>query len=437
MTDTEQKQTTDTKLNRISVLSKANPKEKFNNLMHLFNEESLTQCFHELDGKKAVGIDLITKEEYGRSLESNIKQLVQSMKNMAYKPGPVRQVMIPKPGKPGATRPLGIANLEDKIVQSMMRKVLEAIYEPLFLECSYGFRPNKGCHDAVRAMREFLFKNDTEIIIDIDLENYFGTIRHDILESLLREKITDRKMMRYIIRMFKAGVLSEGEMIFSEEGVPQGSICSPVLSNIMAHYVIDTWVEDTVKRHCRGKISMYRYADDLCLCCEYKYDADRVKSALKKRLEKFGLKMNEDKTKLKQFSKRKARPASKQESFDFLGFTFYLGKSQRGFYVPKVKTSKKRFNCKLKGINDWMKRSRNLLPMKELWETFCRKMEGHHNYYGTNFNTGNTKRFQMQATRIMFKWLNRRSQRRSMSWGKFNLFMKKFPPPKPYVRVKI
>jgi len=241
---------------------------------------------------------------------------------MAYRPGPVREVLIPKEGKPGATRPLGISNLEDKIVQKMMHKVLESIYEPIFLEGSHGFRPERSCHTAIQALQDQLYKNNIQTVIDIDLKNFFGTIDHKILEEILREKITDPKLMRYIIRMFKAGVLTEGELKITEEGVPQGSACSPILANIFAHYAIDEWILKMVKPACKGTVDLFRYADDAVICCEFDADAQRIRQTLGKRLEKFKLQLNEEKTKLIAFDKRAAARGVKQETFDFLGFTF-------------------------------------------------------------------------------------------------------------------
>src|SRR3990172_4420237 len=249
---TESLSQTETILNRIAWLSEQNKDKEFGSLMHLFNSESLIQSFHRLDGSKAVGIDGVDKQNYAQNLNRNIEDLLKRMKNMAYIPGPVRQVLIPKEGKPGATRPLGISNLEDKIVQKMMQRVLESIYEPLFLECSHGFRPRKGCHTAIKALMQYLYDNGIQTVIDIDLKNFFGTIDHRMLEDLLKVKITDNKFIRYINRMFKAGVLAEGEMKVSDEGVPQGSICSPILANIFAHYAIDQWIEEMIKPNCKG-----------------------------------------------------------------------------------------------------------------------------------------------------------------------------------------
>lgn len=424
---------TETKLERIAWLSARDHQKEFNNLMHHYNLESLVGCFNELDGKKAVGADGVTKEAYGMKLGPNLIDLIARMKGMAYIPGPVRQTLIPKEGKPGAKRPLGIGNLEDKIVQKMTQKVLESIYEPIFLNCSYGFRPKLGCHDAIRALRDHLYRNDVRTVIDVDLANFFGTIDHKQLESILRKKIKDETFIRYLIRMFKAGVLTDGELTISDEGVPQGSPCSPVLANIFAHYVIDEWFENIVKAHCRGQVEMFRYCDDFVICSQYDYDTERIMRVLGKRLSKFGLKLNEDKTKLVPFSRFEAGKGNKQGTFDFLGFTFYLGRSKAGQVIPKVKTIGKRFRSKLKKVNEWCRKMRNQYKLKEIWKRFRIKLAGHIQYYGVSFNSKRLSMFCKHAIHMFFKWINRRSQRRSVSWDKFKLFMKRYPPPRARV----
>jgi len=260
---------TDTILNRIAWLSEQNHKKSFDSLIHLYNVESLKQCIHELDGNKALGLDGVDKQTYIVNLESNVEDLIKRMKSMSYRPGSVRQVLIPKEGKPGATRPLGISNFEDKAVQKMTKKILESIYEPTFLDCSHGFRPGRSCHTAIKALMDYLYHNEIQTIIDIDLKNFFGTIDHRMLEDLLKERINDAKFMRYINRMFKAGMLAEGELKIDDHGVPQGSLASPILSNIFAHHALDLWIEEMVKPQCKGKVALIRYADDAVICCEF------------------------------------------------------------------------------------------------------------------------------------------------------------------------
>ena len=420
---------TKTKLNRIAWLSEQDHGKKFECLMHLFNYESLLECFHELDKNKAVGIDGINKMAYAINLDANIQELITKMKDMAYRPGPVREVLIPKEGKPGATRPLGISNLEDKIVQKMMQKVLESIYEPLFLNCSHGFRSGKSCHTAIQALQDHLYGNDIQTVIDIDLKNFFGTIEHQLLENILKEKIKDPKFMRYINRMFKSGVLTEGDLKISDEGVPQGSICSPVLSNIFAHYALDVWIEEMVKPACKGTVALFRYADDAVICCQYEADANRIRQTLAKRLEKFGLQLNEEKTKLVAFDKKAAAQGIKQETFDFLGFTFYWGKARTGRIVPKLKTRSKTKKVKLNRVKEWIKQVGMQQPLKEIWKIFRAKLRGHIQYYGVSHNCAQINIFLQGATRIVFKWLNRRSQRKSFTWESFRIFMKKNPIP--------
>lgn len=423
MVFTENTITTETKLKRIAALSAANPDMTFTHVIHHINEESLRTCFHELDGQKAIGIDGIDKASYGENLDKNLQELMDRMRRMAYIPGAVRQVLIPKEGKLGATRPLGISNFEDKIVQRMMHKILESIYEPLFHENSYGFRPGRNCHDAIEALHAHVSTHEVETVIDVDLSNYFGSIPQDVVLEIINKKISDPRILRYLIRMFKSGLLANGELIISDEGVVQGSACSPIIANIFAHEVIDKWIETTVKAHCSGEIKMVRYADDIVICCQYNRDAERIKTALAHRLAKFGLKMNEDKTKLVKFEKRKQRMGIKQDTFDFLGFTFYLGKSRKGFYLVKVKTIGKRFSSKLKKTNDWARSIRNKTTLKQIMKTAAAKARGHIQYYGVSHNLKAVNDFIFNVRRILFKWLNRRSQRKSFNWGQFEKYL--------------
>lgn len=430
---TESQYTTETKLERIAWLSSQNREKEYQALMHLYNLESLEACFRELDGRKAAGIDGVNKAEYGGKLAGNLEDLLGRMKRMAYRPGPVRQVLIPKGGGSDKFRPLGIGNLEDKLVQAMTRKILEAVYEPLFLDCSYGFRPGRGCHDAIRDLSRHLYLNEVEVVLDVDLSRFFDTIDHKRLVELLRGKIKDDKFIRYIVRMLKAGVLSQGELTVGEGGIPQGSPCSPVLANIFAHHVIDMWFEETVKPRCQGRVRLFRYADDVVVCCERSRDAERVLKALKGRLEKHGLGMNEEKTRAVRFSKAGMERGERQESFDFLGFTFYLGRSRKGRVIPKNKTVGKRLGAKLKAMDEWCRNVRDKMDLEDIWSRFCAKVEGHIQYYGVSHNTNRVQTYVSLSTVILFKWLNRRSQRRSLDWEQFSKFINRNGVPRARV----
>jgi len=423
-------QTTRTELDRIAWLSATRPDMKFNSLMHHFNEDALLVSYESLRGNKATGLDGVTKQRYGENLESNIKDLVRRLKQMSYRPSPVRQVLIPKEGKGNATRPLGISNFEDKLFQKRMQELLESIYEPMFYECSYGFRLGRNCHDAIKSVTHYLYYNNVERVIDVDMANFFGTISHELLLDMLKTKIADTRFLRYVVRLFKAGVLADGELRMSDEGVAQGSCCSPVLANIFAHYVIDDWFQETVKGHCSSQVEMFRYADDIIICCGSSKDAERIKDALKKRLAKYELEMNEDKTKMVEFSRRAAQQGKRQGTFDFLGFTFYLGKLRGGRHSVKLMTSGKKLRSKLKRANEWMKMIRNRHPLRVIWKLVCSKLRGHIQYFGVSFNCQRVNKFLHTVKRIIFKWLNRRSQRRSFSWDKFEQYMERFPLPK-------
>ena len=437
MDPTEIKYDTKTKLERIAWLSRQDSRKEFACLMHLFNEESLTTCYQELDGRKALGYDRVSKEQYGQNLQQNIQDLLTRMKKMSYRPRPVREVLIPKEGKRGATRPLGISNLEDKIVQSMTKKILESIYDPTFYDCSYGFRRGKGCHDAIKDLQHYLHRKEIAVVIDIDLGNFFGTIDHKMLLELLQHRIKDFRFIRYVVRMFKAGVLSDGDLKITSEGVPQGSICSPILANIYAHYVIDEWICDIIKPHLKGEVRLFRYADDAIICCACEEDATKIREALGKRLVRFNLYLNEEKTKMVPFSKSKTAKGERQGSFDFLGFTFYWGKSLHGHIVPKLKTVRKRLRGKLVKVKEWVKSYRNKMKLVPLWQRFCQKLRGHCQYYGVSHNFEEVSLFFNEAIRVFFKWINRRSQKRSFNWDKMEAFMKKYPPPRPQIVHKL
>jgi len=430
MGPTKPKESTATKLMKIAQLSRENPNSEFQWLMPHYNFDSLMGCFNDLDGRKAVGADGIGKAEYGNAVAANITTLIEKMKSMSYRPGPVREVLIPKEGRPGATRPLGISNFEDKLVQHMTNKILGAIYEPTFRECSFGFRPNRSCHTAIKALSTHLFKSRCKVVIDVDLKNFFGTIDHDKLVEMLRMRIKDEVFIRYIVRMLKAGVLSDGDLRITEEGSPQGNVASPTLSNIFGHYVIDCWFEEIVKKHTVKPVALFRYCDDLVICCDDEQDAERIMRALNERLKKFSLVLNLEKTKMVGFDKHAFGNGVNQGSFDFLGFTFFLAHSRGGGVTVKLKTSRLRLRSKLGNVTAWMKSNRHSLRLKSLWLKFTSKLAGHVRYFGVSFNSASVGQFLRGARRIFFKWINRRSQKRSITWEKFALFIKQYPLPK-------
>lgn len=420
-----------TKLCLITQRSARDPKAGFDALMHHIDEGFLAESFHSLDGRKAVGVDGIRKEDYARNLDSNLKTLVSRMKSMSYRPRPAREKLIPKEGKSGATRPLGIGCLEDKMVQKCFAKILEAIYEPLFLDCSYGFRPGRGCHDAVKELHHTLYTQSVSTVVDIDIKSYFNTIDHEWLMRMLELKISDRKFLRYIRRMLKAGVLCEGEFTMTDEGTPQGSLVSPILSNIYLHYALDVWFEHVVKRGCKGNAWFFRYADDSIACFESEKDAREYAEVLPERMAKFGLEVSAEKSSIVHFSKRP--PNDQNGTFGFLGFTFYTGVSRKGNKIPKVKTSRKKLKAKLRNVRDWMKKVKNVKRLSWIWDTFRAKVRGHIQYYSVSFNARSVNTFLHEATRIVFKWLNKRSQRKSFDWDKFTQYIKQFPMPQVHV----
>lgn len=250
---------------------------------------------------------------------------------------------------------------------------------------------------------------------------------------MLREMIKDERFIRYIIRMFKAGVLAKGELQVSEEGVVKGSTCSPILVNVFSHYVIDEWFEQVVKSHCKGKVRLVRYCDDAVICCQYESDASRIKEALGRRLAKYNLEMNEEKTKMIDFRKVRGNKAA----LIFLGFTLYLGRSRKETIIPKLKTIGTRYRSKLKRVNEWARTIRNKMKLQEIWESFCSKLGGHINYYGVSQNLGRVRAFVYEAILIMFKWLNRRSQRKSFNWKSFLKYISRFSVPKVMIKCNL
>lgn len=430
----------ETKLARIAEVARTKPKERFTTLAHLLNEDMLRQCHQELKSRKAPGVDGVTKAEYEKNLEENLKLLVERMKRQAYKPQPVRRVNIPKEGS-HKTRPLGIPAYEDKLVQMALSKILNAIYEEDFLGCSFGCRPGRSCHDALKVLNHVIEQKGTNYVVDADIKGFFDHVDHQWLIKFLQHRIADPNILRLIARILKAGVMEAGMRYDTPEGTPQGGVVSPVLANIYLHYVLDLWFEKVARRKCNGNAYMVRYADDFVCCFELEDDAHRFYRALIERLKKFNLEIAEEKTRIISFG-RKAAAESKQEgkgkpgTFDFLGFTHYCGQSRLGKFRVKRKTSKKKMRASITKCNQWLKRCRNL-PVKELMYWIRIRMLGTYRYYGVTDNYPALRAFRDKVERMLYKWLNRRSQRKSFGWDKYKLFLKRFPLPQPTIYVSI
>ncbi|HEY9699964.1 MAG TPA: group II intron reverse transcriptase/maturase [Trichocoleus sp.] len=418
---------------RIAQRARQQPETCFSTLMHHFSVENLRVCFESLDGKKAVGIDGVTKEQYGEELEDNLQRLHQKLHQMSYRPEAVRRVEIPK--EDGSTRPLGISCIEDKTIQEMTRRILEAIYEPTFLDTSYGFRAGRSCHDALRQLNLEMMRQRVNWVADLDLARFFDTMPHQEILSVLALRIKDRKFLQLIARMLKAGVQTPGGVVVDELGSPQGSIVSPVIANIFLDHVLDQWFSQVVRQHCRGYCSIIRYADDTMVLFEREDDAHRFMRVLPLRLAKFGLALNQTKTQLLRFGKQAAWQAIKSghklPTLDFLGFTHYWGRSRTGKVRLKRKTSKKRLRRALVDLKQWLRQERNARRLPQLWQAIGSKMRGHFNYFGVTDNSRALYQFERSVHNLLFKWLNRRSQRRSFTWDSFLKYMARFPLPRP------
>jgi RNA-directed DNA polymerase len=395
--------------------------------------DNLRACFAALDGSKAPGVDGVTKAMYGQQLEANLQTLHDRLHRMSYRPQPVRRVEIPKDD--GSMRPLGISCTEDKIVQELTRRILDAIYEPTFIETSYGFRPGRSCHDALRQLNQEMMTQPVQWVADLDLARFFDTMPHTHILTILAERIADQTFLRLIARMLKAGIQTPAGVVYDELGSPQGSIVSPIIANAFLDYVLDQWFVTTVIQHCRGYCALLRYADDALAFFEREDDAYRFMRVLPLRLEKFGLRLNAHKTCLLGCGKRHARQALWQgkrlPSFDFLGFTHYWGQTRTGKVRLKRKTSKKRLRRALVEINRWLRQERNVQPLPDLWQALARKMRGHFNYFGVTDNSRALSRFEHAVHRLLFKGLNRRSQRRSFTWERFRQYCRRHPLPRP------
>jgi RNA-directed DNA polymerase len=429
-----------TKLDRIAEIAKDKPKEQFTSLIHLIDKEMLKQCHKELNGNKAIGTDNVTKQEYEVNLEENIDNLMVSMKNHTYRPQPVKRVYIPKSNSE-KKRPLGIPAYEDKIVQLAINKILKVIYEQDFLDCSFGFRQNRSCHDAIKILDVYLTKKNTNYVVDADIKGFFDHVNHDWMMKFLEVRIKDPNLLRLIGRFLKSGIMEQGKFYKVYEGTPQGGLISPILGNLYLHYVLDLWFEKVVKKYCVGKAYLVRYADDFIACFETEKDAKAYYSALGKRLNKFNLEIAEDKTKImsygaKVYHEYKNKGGPKPPTFDFLGFTHYCDCNKDGRYRTKRRTSNKKFRASLMRCKQWIVKSRTL-PLFEIIKKLKQKLTGYYRYYGISDNMKNVCNYEKRVLLLVYKWLNRRSQKRSYKWSGFRKMLSYFNLPKPKLYVSI
>ena len=428
-------ETMQTKLNLITEVAKGDKKCKINNVAYLLNVSNLKECYGMLKRGKATGIDGVSVEEYGKNLETNLENLVESMKRQAYKPQPVRRTYIPKTN--GKLRPLGIPSVEDKVVQKGIARILNAIYEEDFLDFSFGFRPERSAHQALKRLDEIIMTKPINHIIDADIKGFFDNVCHEWMMKFLAHRIDDPNLLRLIGRFLKNGYMEEEKLFATDKGTPQGGIISPILANVYLHYVLDLWFEKRVKGQCRGVAEIVRYADDFVICVQFKDDADKIYEMLRARVEEFNLSLAEDKTRIIGFGRYSVKNAKSKgerpESFNFLGFTHYVGKSRKGNFLLGRKTDRKKMASKLMELKLWLKEAKSKSPVKEWWKVLRSKLTGHFRYYGVSGNTRSIKQFFQVVVRIVLRCLNRRSQMKSYNWETFSRYLKNNPLPLPQV----
>jgi group II intron reverse transcriptase/maturase len=436
-TEVEGKLTCDveTKLDLISLRAKREPECQFTSLAYLLDEGFLEQCYRSLGRNKAPGIDGISWEEYGENLEENLRGVVARMKAKQYRPLPARRVYIPKDEQ--SKRPLGIPVLEDKVVGKGVSRILGAIYEADFLESSHGFRPNRGCHTALKAVDTILLNRPINHVIEADIKGFFDTVSHTWMMEFLGRRIKDPSFLRIIARFLIAGYKDSELLVESVNGVPQGGTLSPMLANVFLHYVLDEWFEKEIKPQVTGECHLVRYADDFVILVQFKDEAYRLAGLLRERFARYDLQLHPEKTRVISFGRYEVENATKQKrgdnTFDFLGLTHYCTKSRHGGFLVGRRTVAKRFRKKIGEMKQWLRAQRNALKLKELWKVIAAKLRGHYQYYGISGNYRSIYRYYTCTIRLVFKWLNRRSQRRSFNWERFMKYLLQYPLPKPYI----
>ena len=429
------KQTLATKLIRIELRSRQDPSAVYSNLGHIIDMDLLQASYRSLDGHKAVGIDGVTKDTYGVNLGEKIADLLRRIRSGTYIPQPSRITEIPK--SDGTKRPLAIACIEDKIVQEAVRQILERIYEPTFLDSSYGFRPGRNCHQALLSLDRDLMRNEVGAVLDVDIRKCFSSFPHEKLREILSEKITDKRFLHLVLKLIKAETINaSGAVTKSRQGTPEGSILSPLLANIFLHEVIDRWFAEFNRIKYLGQCTIIRYADDIVFTAPSIEIANELRMELANRLQAYGLELHADKTKVLESGRRSAQLFAEQgnrmPTFTFLGFLHVWGKSRirrtgKIFWRIKRRTCPKRFRAKLKGIKEYLRENRH---RKDLIMRMKAVVQGYLNYFAINDNSQRINQFVAEVRRLMFKWLNRRSQRRSFSWEEFARILEEVNFPK-------
>jgi len=412
------------------------PEERFHSLAHLIDVSALERAYHRMRKDAAVGVDGVTKEQYGQALEANLQDLHARLVAKRYRHQPIRRVYIPK--EQGKTRPIGISAFEDKLVQDAVREVLEAIYEQDFLDCSYGFRPGRSAHDAVRTLDQIVHRGEVSWILEADIVSFFDSIDRNELKKMLETRVADGSLLRLIGKCLQVGVLDGAELSAPETGTAQGSVLSPLLGNVYLHYALDLWFETEVRPRLRGRATLIRYADDFVIGFEHEEDARRVMAVLGKRLGRFGLTLHPDKTRLLPFRRPPAgqKNGKGSASFDFLGFTLYWARSRRGHWGMACKTRRASLRRAIQSVTDWCHRHRHL-PVQVQHAALTRRLRGHFNYFGVSGNFRSLLLLVQATRRAWYKWLCRRSQRKRLNWERLADLLDQHPLPRPRITVRI